>query len=184
MHLITDCGCVCGTLVVTPATDCTSVGVAPNNWNGCLRNRSLLQGVQSTRGQRILMVDADGATEISDLARLEAALDGVCVCVCVCCTAEHCCVLALCPLVIALGKAENISGVTAMPHTATRPQGSRRRGKEWPLGAARICRTRPWQRYAAGGSVGNRRDCFEPWVDWVRLALTLRSGAVGDLGFQ
>lgn len=36
-----------------------------------------IQGVQSTRGKYVLMVDADGATEITDLKRLEEELRSV-----------------------------------------------------------------------------------------------------------
>ncbi len=35
------------------------------------------QGTLSARGERILMVDADGATEIADLVRLEEAMDEI-----------------------------------------------------------------------------------------------------------
>lgn len=35
------------------------------------------QGCLSARGERILFLDADGATEITDMQRLEEALDGV-----------------------------------------------------------------------------------------------------------
>ena len=34
-----------------------------------------MQGVLSSRGRRILMADADGASKFADLARLERALD-------------------------------------------------------------------------------------------------------------
>lgn len=35
------------------------------------------QGCLSARGERILFLDADGATEIKDMQRLEKVLDGV-----------------------------------------------------------------------------------------------------------
>lgn len=38
---------------------------------------ALLQGCLSARGERILMVDADGATEITDIENLEKAMDGI-----------------------------------------------------------------------------------------------------------
>lgn len=40
-------------------------------------NGPLMQGCLSARGERILFLDADGATEIRDMHRLEKALDGV-----------------------------------------------------------------------------------------------------------
>lgn len=39
-----------------------------------IRKPTLLQGSLSARGERILFLDADGATEITDLARLEKVL--------------------------------------------------------------------------------------------------------------
>lgn len=36
---------------------------------------SYLQGVLSSRGKRILMADADGATKFSDVEKLERGLD-------------------------------------------------------------------------------------------------------------
>lgn len=49
--------------------------------SGCLfqivYSHSLIQGCLSTRGERILFVDADGATKIADVERLEKALDAL-----------------------------------------------------------------------------------------------------------
>lgn len=38
---------------------------------------ALVQGCLSVRGERVLFLDADGATDIKDLARLEKELDSI-----------------------------------------------------------------------------------------------------------
>ena len=61
------CMCVC-----VPVCMCVCVCVSV-----CVTVLSSMQGMLSARGERLLMVDADGATLFKDIERLEKEMDSV-----------------------------------------------------------------------------------------------------------